>query len=99
MSDDYDDLQLDDQPDDQLDEVNVDDDLDDELRYDAAEDDGALRDVDDEADADRTAALQDVHFGTSWTVDGTSEAGNPVEWSTTTNAYHDEKTGEQVEPK
>ncbi|MGE0170975.1 hypothetical protein [Nocardioides sp.] len=104
MSADHDDLQLDDQPDtdfdDQLDEANVDDAPDGELRYDDTEDDGAFRYVDDdEADADRTAALQDVHFGTSWTVEGTSEAGNPVEWSTTTNAYHDEKTWEEVEPK
>ncbi len=38
-------------------------------------------------------------LGTSWTVDGESEAGNPVEWSTSYNAYFDEKTGEQVEPK
>ena len=37
-------------------------------------------------------------FGTSWTVPGESEEGNPVEWSTSDDGYYDEVTGEEVEP-
>ncbi len=52
-----------------------------------------------DVEQDRIAELQDVRFGTSWTVDGTTESGNPVEWSTSYNGYYDEVTSEEVEPK
>jgi hypothetical protein len=38
-------------------------------------------------------------LGTSYTVDGTTDSGHPVEWSTSTNAYHDQSTWEEVTPR
>lgn len=73
------------------DEGSMDDDA---FRVDGVTDDRAA-----DADDERSAELQDVRFGTSWTVDGTTESGNAVEWSTSYNGYFDQKTGEQVEPK
>lgn len=41
----------------------------------------------------------EVHFGTSLPQEGLSEAGNTVSYSTSWNAYFDDKTGERVIPK
>ncbi|HEY8986340.1 MAG TPA: C39 family peptidase [Streptomyces sp.] len=43
--------------------------------------------------------VEPVMVGTALSVDGETESGNPVAYSTTTNEYYDTKTWETVEPK
>jgi hypothetical protein len=46
-----------------------------------------------------TAAQPAASLGTTYTVDGTTDAGNAVEWSTSSNAYYDQRTGSEVTPR
>ncbi|GGM69944.1 hypothetical protein ACFFX1_07510 [Dactylosporangium sucinum] len=41
----------------------------------------------------------DTMLGTALDVDGQTEDGNPVAWSTSYNEYYDTVTGGTVEPK
>jgi hypothetical protein len=56
--------------------------------------------VDDDlvVNAEAQEPATDGYLGYSYTVEGTSESGNDVAWSTSDNTYYDEKTWEPVEP-
>ena len=55
------------------------------------------------AESDLVAAVSAPSWepvvGISWTVEGSTESGNPVEYSTSYGGHYDQKTGEEVTPK
>lgn len=79
---------------------DLDTELDTELDTDLASDDPGtdLTDFDGENSLPGLDEPDEPHLGYAYTVDGTTESGNAVAWSTSNNEYYDQKTWETVEP-